>query len=232
MCSYGGQKFGSRFSLRSGFSWRVRRVLFCTPATCNHLLMLHFMLHKLLTQTKRTRIRPADGKTRGRAPGYLEIQIEERDISMCAGRKNRVQEKGGRVYRFVFECKRPGLRATLRVRSIKPTQKTYQPRARWMSRSIATAWQQHLKPAFVSHDWQRLGLLTLFSTRIMLCKVLNLLKWLCKTWANMLAKLDPTHPPGHTESIINSYVGLVCFPGPPEGSVPLFSRETLRMFNS
>lgn len=94
MCSDGGQKSGSRFSFRNGFSLRVWRVLLCTPATCNHLLMLHFMLHKLLIQTKRTRIRPADGKTRGRAPGYLEIQIEERDISMCAGRKNRVQEKG------------------------------------------------------------------------------------------------------------------------------------------
>lgn len=46
----------------------------------------------------------------------------------------------------------------------------------------------------------------------------------------MLAKLDPTHPPGHSEPIINSFVGLVYFPGPPEGSVPLFSRETLRMF--
>lgn len=151
---------------------------------------------------------------------------------MCAGRKNRVQEKRAEFIGSFWSVSARSCRATLRVRSIKPTQKTSQPRARWMSRSIATAWQQQLKLAFVSHDWQLLGLITLFSARVMLYKVLNLLKWLCKTWANMLAKLDPTHPPGHTESIINSYVGLVCFPGPPEGSVPLFSRETLRMFNS
>lgn len=176
MCSDGGQKSGSRFRFRSGFSWRVRRVLFCTPATCNHLLMLHFMLHKLLIWTKKTWIRPADGKTRGRAPGYLEMRIEERDISMCAGRKNRVQEKGGRVYRFL-NVSGWGCRATLRVRSIKPKQKASHPRARWKSRSIATARQQQLKPAFVSRDWQLLGLITLFSARVMLYKVLNLLKW-------------------------------------------------------
>lgn len=157
MCSDGGQQSGSRFRFRNGFSW-VRRVLLCTPATCHHLLMLHFMLHKLLIRTKRTRLRPADGKTRGRAPGYLEIQIEE-IFSCVLVVRTESRRRGSSLSVPFLNVSARGCRATLRVRSIKPTQKTSQLKARWTS----DLQQQQLKPAFVSHDWQRLGLITLFS---------------------------------------------------------------------
>lgn len=90
------------------------------------------MLEKHLIRTERTEIRPVDGKTRGRALGYLEKQIEGRDSSMCAGCEDRVQENRPSLSLRSLNVITRGNVEALRVRSIKLTQKDFaaQPRAR------------------------------------------------------------------------------------------------------
>lgn len=80
------------------------------------------MLDKRLIRTERTEICPADGKTRGRALGCLEKQIEGRDRSMCAGCQQSPGEQAQLPFLNVITR---GDAAALRVRSIKPTQKAF-----------------------------------------------------------------------------------------------------------
>lgn len=77
------------------------------------------MLDKRLIWAERTEIRPADGKTRGRALGYLEKQIEGRDSSMCADCEDRVQENRPSLSLPFLNIITRGYAAALRVWSIK-----------------------------------------------------------------------------------------------------------------
>lgn len=119
-----GIKTGSGLSFRIGFISRVRWGFLCNSVTCN-LLISYFMLNYRLIRTDRTEIRPVDGKTRGRAQGYLEKQIKGRDRSMCAGCEDRVQESRPSLSLPFLNVITRGYAAALRVRSIKLTQKDF-----------------------------------------------------------------------------------------------------------
>lgn len=83
------------------------------------------MLDKRLIQNERTEIRPVDGKTRGRALGYLEKQIEGRDSSMCAGCEGRVRDNWPSLSLPFLNVITRGYAAALRARSIRPRLKDF-----------------------------------------------------------------------------------------------------------
>lgn len=157
----------SGLSFRIGFTWSACWGSLCNSVTCNHLLILYFMLDKRLIWAERTEIRPADGKTRGRALGYLEKQIEGRDSSMCADCEDRVQEnRPGLSLPFLNIITR-GYAAALRVRPIKLRKRVP---SRGLAQRLLFLWQQRRSWTHVTlhqralelSDRQLFSFLTLF----------------------------------------------------------------------